>query len=455
MGIGHSLTLALAAALTLGAFMPAHSAPCPREIEVVVDAAAETGLDTARFMELCGASFTGDGVTLTTGLANPDYVLTVGYEEYEQDGETHGRIGAALGFTGGTMGQAHPTGGVDEPMMGYGQTLDHDGAFGRGVSIDTIASHLAAFGARVPAIIRENERISESASIDLPSGCYRPNEAREITVTAPLGPYVGGLINTDVIHRFIVRAQYGDIRNGTEWKEDPRARVFLLDAARDRQGGEFTLDYISPIGRESDHVTVWSSCDVSHLPVRHPSIAVKHETIAESDIAICGGYRLEYAHEFTIEHDEAALLYTLTGEVLLKLTGAVYDEYDRVVGGKLEGEATLPVIMAGNFRDCTVTYTNQMTVKVTGDIRRESIDQTAGTVVQVELEENYGTVGAGVIDCPGQEPFVTGGVPTPTVTQGQEAQLIFEHEEGNTMKRAFEADGVTGDAVWIIHVPER
>ena len=95
-------------------------------------------------------------------------------------------------------------------------------------------------------------------------------------------------------------------------------------------------------------------------------MAPKHEIIAETDIPICWGYRLEYAHEFTIEHAEAGLLYTLAGEIPLRLAGAIYED-DRIVGGMPTGNATLPVIMAGNFRDCTVTYTNQMSVEFTGD----------------------------------------------------------------------------------------
>ncbi len=445
----------LAALVTTAACSPAagQAERCPREIEVIVDAAEDTGLDAPFFVEVCGPAFDSDEVTLTTGLSEPDYVLAVQYDEWPQDGEMIGRVVAALGFTGGTIGEAQPLGGVDKPIMGYGQILAHDGYFGRDVSLQTIDTYMAPFGALVPTLVRENERIPESSRITLPSGCYRPNEAREITLVVPPGPHSGDMFASDVRHRIIVRAQYGDIRNGSEWKEDRRTRVFTLEAERDRWGGEIKLDYIAPIGRESDHLTVWSSCDVSHLPVRHPSIAEKHQVIGEQDISICGGYKLEYAHEFTIEHGGAGLLYSLVGEVPLRLVDAVY-ENDRVVAGRLEGNATLPVVMAGNFRDCTVTYTNQMSVQVKGEIRLEGM-MPPRPVIQVELTENYGTVGSGVIDCPDQEPFATGGVPTPTITQGNEAQLVFQHEEGNTITRPFQADEVTGNAVWIIHVPER
>jgi len=32
----------------------------------------------------------------------------------------------------------------------------------------------------------------------------------------------------------------------------------MMDAARYAYGSDFMLDYIAPIGMESDHVTVWS-----------------------------------------------------------------------------------------------------------------------------------------------------------------------------------------------------
>ncbi|MEA3409124.1 MAG: hypothetical protein U9Q95_02140, partial [Candidatus Eisenbacteria bacterium] len=253
---------------------------------------------------------------------------------------------------------------------------------------------------------------------------------------------------------YIVRAKFGDIRNGTPLADDEKARVFLLESDRSTEASWFTLDYVAPVGRESDQLTVWSSCDISHPPIRHPSEAGKHEIILEKGISICGGYRLEYAHEFDIVYEEAGLVYTLTGEIPLRLVSPDYED-DAVSSGKLEGEATLDVVMTGSFRECIVTYMNQMDVVVTGEIRRELGANSARTVVQVELTESYGGVGSGVIDCPKQEPFVTGGVQSPTVIQGEEAKLIFEHIEGDKITRPFEADGVTGDATWIIHVPER
>ncbi len=253
----------------------------------------------------------------------------------------------------------------------------------------------------------------------------------------------------------MVRAEAGEIRNGTPLAEDERERVFLLDSDRSAaDGSRFTLDYVAPVGLKSDRLTVWSSCDISHLPVRHPSVARKNETILEKEISVCGGYKLEYAHEFNIAYEEAGLTYTLAGEIPLGLVSSEYVD-GAVSSRRLEGSATLAVMMAGSFRECTVTYMNQVDVSVTGEIRRESDGNSVRTVVQVELLENYGTVGSGVIDCPKQDPFVTGGVQTPAVVQGQEARLIFEHIEGDKITRPFEADGVTGDATWIIHIPER
>jgi len=101
----------------------------------------ETGLDAAGFIERCGEAFSGDGITLTTGLASPDYVLTVAYREYDVDGETHGSIAAVLGFTGGTIGEAKPLGGIDVPIMGHGQVLGHDGYFGSSTETSVTASH--------------------------------------------------------------------------------------------------------------------------------------------------------------------------------------------------------------------------------------------------------------------------------------------------------------------------
>lgn len=444
------LTLASCLLLTAAA---AHAEHCPREVELKFSSTPDTGLSANRFLDEYGSSFFGHQVTLTTGLAEPDYVLAVAYSNYEVEGEKHGYLTLALCFTGGTVGEPVVIGGTLEPIVGYGQDLRHAEFWGKDVMPETLETVVAEFAADIPEVIRSNDRIPESGRIELPRGCYRPNEARVISAFVPPGPYTQGKVGTDVQHRILVRAEHGDIRNGVAWEEDERTRVFLLHAERDI--GEIKLDYIAPIGFESDHLTIWSSCDVSHPPVKHPSTAEKHEIIAEADITICQGYRLEYAHEFTIEHDAAMLLYTLTGEVLLRLTEPIY-EGDRIIGGKLMGSATLPVLMAGNFRDCTVTYTNQMSVEVTGEIRRGAPEAGQGPlVVQVELTENYGTVGAGVIDCPGQDPFTTGGVPTPTVTQGNDALLIFDHEEGETITRPFAADMVTGNATWIIHVPER
>jgi hypothetical protein len=361
-----------------------------------------------------------------------------------------------LGFTGGPVGTPSFKSAIGGPAAYYGDLVCGDGLYGTGVSLETIGPFMEALGPQVSEWIVRYERIPDSATAELPVPCYRAGENRKITIHSLPGDVGPFDTPRDFEHRLIVRARTGNIRNGFAHDEDPRAKVFLLPASRGSEGSEFDIDYVAPVAREPDHLTVWSSCDIGHQPGHHPSIAPKHEVILEQDIPICRGYRLEYAHEFTIEHDEAALLYTLAGEVLLHLTEMEYArDTDGIQKGRLKGEATLPVLMAGNFRDCTVTYTNTMDVVVTGEIRRELAGGSSSTVVQIELQENYGTVGSGVIDCPKQEPFVTGGVPTPTITQGSEAKLIFEHVEGNRIERPFEAEGVTGRATWIIHVPQR
>ena len=451
----HCLLLATATCVLLLLPLLAEGARCPRELEVIVHADPETGLDAADFIARFGSAFAHDGISLATGLPEPDYVLGVTYETSMVDGEPVGSIGVTLGFTGGTVGSPSGQQGHVYPAAYYGDFIGADGTFGKGVSLDTLGPTMEATGAEVSAWILKFEKISESATAKLPPGCYRPGEARAIEVHAPPTSHGSLGVPTAFMHRYIVRAEAGEIRNGTAHADDERARVFLLDSDRSAvDGSRFTLDYVAPVGLESDQLTVWSSCDISHLPVRSPSVARKHETILEKEIAVCGGYRLEYAHEFNIAYDGAGLVYSLAGEVPLKLVSPEYSD-DAVVGGKLEGEATLTVMMAGAFRECTVTYMNQMNVAVTGEISREVGATSARTVVRVELSEDYGTVGSGVIDCPKQEPFVTGGVATPTIVQGEEARLIFEHTEGDKITRPFTADGVTGDAAWIIHVPDR
>ncbi len=432
----------------------AHAARCPRELEVIVHAKPEGSLDAADFIARFGSAFARDGISLATGLAEPDYVLGVTYETSEVDGAPATSIDVTLGFTGGTVGSASHTSDGVYLAVHYGDLIGIDGAIVRDVSLDALGPYMENTGAEVSDWILKFERISESANAKLPPGCYRPGEAREIEVHAPPASHGSLGVPTAFKHRYIVRAEAGDIRNGTPLAEDEKARVFLLDSDRSADGSRFKLDYVAPVGRESDQLTVWSSCDISHPPVRHPSEARKHEIILEKGISICGGYRLEYAHEFDIVYEEAGLVYTLTGEIPLRLVSPDYED-DAVSSGKLEGEATLDVVMTGSFRECIVTYVNQMNVSVTGEIRREVGASSARTVVQVKLAESYGAVGSGVIDCPKQEPFVTGGVPAPQVVQGQEAKLIFNHIEGDKITRPFEADGVTGDATWIIHVPGR
>ena len=431
----------------------APAARCPRELEVIVHASPETSLDAADFIARFGSAFARDGISLATDLAEPDYVLGVTYETSVVDGTPAASIGVTLGFTGGTVVYSGVKGHVN-PAAYYGDFIGADGVFGRDVSLDTLGPFMESMGAEVSVWILKFEKISESASAKLPPGCYRPGEAREIEVHAPPTSHGSLGVPTAFMHRYIVRAEAGDIRNGTALADDEKARVFLLGSDRSAEGSRFTLDYVAPVGSESDQLTVWSSCDISHLPVRPPSEARKHETILEKGIPICGGYKLEYAHEFDIVYDEAGLVYTVTGEIPLNLVSPDYTD-DAVSSGKLEGHGTLDVVMTGSFRECIVTYVNQMNVSVTGEIRRELGRSSIRTVVQVELAENYGAVGSGVIDCPKQEPFVTGGVGTPEIVQGQEAKLIFEHIEGDKITRPFEAAGVTGDATWIIHVPDR
>ena len=432
----------------------APAARCPRQLEVIVPAKPEASRDAADFIARFGSAFAGDGISLATGLAEPDYVLGVTYEASVIDGTPIVSIDVTLGFTGGTVGVAsHRSDGAD-PIAYYGDFIGIGGVSGRGLSLDTLGPAMEGMAAEVSAWILKFEKISASATAKLPPGCYRPGEARPIEVHAPPTSHGSLGVPTVFMHRYIVRAEAGEIRNGIALADDEKARVFLLDSDRSAEGSRFTLDYVAPVGRESDQLTVWSSCDISHLPIRHPSEASKHEIILEKGISVCGGYRLEYAHEFDIVHEEAGLVYTLSGEIPLRLVSPDYTD-DAVSGGKLEGEATLDVVMMGSFRECIVTYMNQMDVIVTGEIRRELGATSARTVVQVKLTENYGGVGSGVIDCPKQEPFVTGGVPAPQVVQGQEAKLIFDHIEGDKITRPFDADGVTGNATWIIHVPER
>lgn len=451
-----AVVLAAAACALLFAAAPAPAVRCHRELEVIVHADPEIGLDAETFISLFGAAFTTENTSLEIGWPDPDYVLAVSYGTYEADAGPAAWVDVMLGFTGGPVGAPSFKSAIGGPAAWYGDLVCGDGLYGPGVSLETLGPFMEALGPQVSEWIVRFERIPESATAELPVPCYRAGENRKITIHSLPGDVGAFDVPRDFEHRFIVRARMGNIRNGYAHDEDPRARVFLLPGSRDSENSEFEIDYVAPVSREPDHLTVWSSCDIGHQPGHHPSIAPKHEVILERDIPICQGYRLEYAHEFTIEHGEAALLYTLAGEVLLHLTEAEYArDTDGVQKGKLKGEATLPVLMAGNFRDCTVTYTNTMDVVVTGEIRRGFSGGSSGTVVQVELQENYGTVGSGVIDCPDQEPFATGGVPTPTITQGSEAQLIFEHVEGDRIERPFEAEGVTGNAAWILHVPQR
>jgi len=437
--------------------LPASAAGCHRELEVIVHADPGTGLDAETFISLFGAAFTSGNTGLEIGWPDPDYVLAVSYGTYEESGMPAAWMNVMLGFTGGPVGGPSFKSAIGGPAAWYGDLVGGDGLYGTGVSLETLGPFMETMGAQVSEWIAKYERIPDSATADLPVPCYRAGENDKITIFSPPAD-VGGLgeIARAFEHRLIVKAEKGNIRNGFEHGEDPRARVFLLSGGRNSENSEFEIDYVAPVSREPDRLTVWSSCDIGHQPGHHPSIAPKHEVILEKEIPICRGYRLEYAHEFTIEHDQATLLYTLAGEVTLHLVEAEYaSDTDGIQKGKLKGEAKLPVVMAGSFRDCTVTYTNTMSVFVTGEIRRELGGASSRTVVQVELEENYGTVGSGVIDCPDQEPFVTGGVPTPTITQGNEAKLIFEHVEGDRIERPFEADQVTGNATWIIHVPQR
>jgi hypothetical protein len=456
--IANTLTLILTAALCLApvAASPARAAACPREIEVIVIDKTHNHLDEAQFISLSEDSFGEIGMSLGAGLVEPDYVLTVTYRDILLDGvdQATGWISFALGFTGGTLGERWTGADLDNWYHFYGKYIGHSTFRGESADPNALGEVLPLMCARIEHWIRNFERMTEEGSVELLSGCYRPDEAREVTLHLPPGPYDHNSEPSMIFHRYIVTADAGTIRNGSESDVYDGARVFVLYAQRDAAASRIHLDYVTPAGVEKDHITVWNSCDVKNLPLKHQSTAEKHELVAEGDIPVCRGYRLEYAHEFTIEHGGAALLYTLTGEVRLRLIEPVYDA-GRLVGGRLEGTETLPVTMFGAFRDCTVTYSNTMATKVTGEIRREFDAGGMKTIVQVKLEEDYGTVGSGIIDCPDQDPFATGGVPAPTVVQGSEAQLVFTHVNGDRIARPFSADGVTGDAVWILHVPER
>lgn len=449
------LALAVVLAALLLSAVHASALDCPRELEVVVYAKPETGFDAAMFLQVFGPCFEQDGITLGLGLPEPEYVLAVTYTENAY-GEWSG-LGVSVGFVDGSVGgfSGLMTGKYDIIAYYHGKLVSYATSPAASNSLEEHLPAMTEYGASLPGIIEDYEAMPKSATLYLPHACMKHGESATDMRPVEVGefsPHRGAKQN-DIRTRIVVKVARGKITNGAAVGGDESLRAFALGHHRGAHA-TIKLAYQAPTSGESDEIIVYNSCDILGLPRLPLQSTAIHKEIFRKTIPLCGDYRLEYAHDFEMMHDGAGLTYTVTGEVPFTATPLENREGTNVLA-TLNGSGTLDVLMAGNFRDCVVTYTNKMNVTISGEIRRDLEAMSVKTRLYVTLTEDYGVVGNGMIQCPDEPPIMVPGVPTQPIVQGEEAKLIFEHRDGETIKRPFSADEVTGDAVWILHVPER
>ncbi|MCK4513103.1 hypothetical protein KAW64_15255 [bacterium] len=427
------------------------AAPCPRSIEVIAHASPALVFDEELFIQTFGDAFEDAGASLTAGELEPDYVLAVTYDEFEGDeGVVYSCLSLMLGYVDGVIGDANFMSAICTVPAQYGEPVWYDGTIVRGNDLLAHGSTVVALAGELPKRLAEHEQIPVSATPIVRTKCFSGGQTGVIKLIDFQCPHACPVRGSDIKNRMVVTAERGRISNGVPLESDDKSRVFTIPS-RSRKWSIVEIEYEAPGDGNGDVLTVRNSCDI--LSGKPLSATTPGEIMLTKELPGCGHPSLEYAHSFTVSYGEGMLDYTVTGEIPLTITRSPADA-DELVAGEVSGHGTLVVMMAGSFRECTVTYQSEMNCVVTGEVRLHRTVASYVRKLHLTLTESYGGVGGGaMIDCPKQEPFFTGGVWAPEIVQGEEAKLIFNDVDGDVITRPFSADAVTGDAKWVLHNP--